>query len=173
MRYVEFMIENEDNPIIYLDMDGVLADFDKGYHKLFGTKPKNQPSRFDDNVKQLIGTDFFATLDKLPDADKVVQLALEYGNGKYSICSSPFTNDHDNSARYKTEWIREHLSPQPEHIVITGKKDTYAKGKNVLIDDRPDNIQKWIDRGGIGIWYDAYQHSIDKVSDELSKAFNK
>jgi len=169
MRFQEFMFENIQNRIIYLDMDGVLADFRGGYQKLFGSIP-NMNAKDDANVSRLVGTDFFAHLDKLPDADRIVDLAIKYA-GSYSICSSPLRGDHKNSAQNKIKWIQENLNPQPNDIVITGKKDSYAKGKNILIDDRQKVLQPWIERGGIGIWYNAYIHDVSKVEKELAEIF--
>ena len=171
MRLLEFINEEMSDPIIYLDMDGVLADFKSGYKKLFGVDPDISAIN-DDNINKLTGTDFFSTLNKLPHADKIVDLAIKYA-GSYSICSSPLRGDAKNSAFYKTEWIKKNLSPQPKQIIITGKKDSYAKGKNILIDDRQKVLQPWIDRGGIGIWYNAYIHDVEKVANELKKIFER
>lgn len=143
-----------DGRVVYFDMDGVLADFNGGYRARFGRDPA--PSGIDHNITGLKGSDFFSTLDKLPGADQMIGAAVELFGG-YSICSSPLRDDYSNSQANKTVWIREHLTPQPDSIVITGKKDSYARGKNILIDDRADNIERWRGRGGIGILYSAYK----------------
>lgn len=164
------MEEDVGKPVVYLDMDGVLADFNGRYKEIFG-KDSDANSANDPNVGKLVGTDFFATLDKLPDADKLVA-ACVYLFGGYSICSSPLRGDGENSAVNKKLWIKQHLTPQPDQIIITGKKDSYAKGKNILIDDRPKNINAWRDRGGIGILYNAYTDSLDTVIGKLQKIAN-
>lgn len=164
------MEEDVGKPVVYLDMDGVLADFNGRYKEIFG-KDSDANSANDPNVGKLVGTDFFATLDKLPDADKLVAVCV-YLFGGYSICSSPLRGDGENSAVNKKLWIKQHLTPQPDQIVITGKKDSYAKGKNILIDDRPKNINAWRDRGGIGILYNAYTDSLDTVIGKLQKIAN-
>ena len=48
----------------------------------------------------------------------------------------------------------------------------YTKG-NILIDDKPTNIQKWIDKGGIGILYQANQDSLDYLYNKLNKYYKE
>lgn len=160
-------IQNDGAPKVYLDMDGVLADFNKGYRDRFGRDP-DISARDDPNVGKLVGTDFFSTLPKLPEADALIQACVQLFGG-YSICSSPLRGDHSNSATNKKHWISEHLSPPPDNVVITGKKDSYAKGKNILIDDKIKNIIPWRQRGGIGILYDAYTDDVSDVIAQLKQ----
>ena len=159
--------ESTNRPIVYFDMDGVLADFNGGYQKLFG-KPPSDSAKDDPNVSKLVGSDFFSTLKKLPGADELINIAVKLF-GSYSICSSPLRNDHKNSELNKRYWIAKHLNPQPDNIVITGKKDSYAKGKNILIDDKPKNIIPWRERGGIGILYNAYTDDPNSVIEQLKQ----
>jgi hypothetical protein len=171
------------NTKIYLDMDGVLADFFHEYAKLAGV-PANEygkhdyrsipPAKEDPTLNKMIGTDFFYRLPKFPSADNLIQLALSYAP-HYSICSSPLRGDHANSGHWKKEWIRKYLHPHPATVVITGTKETHAVNAdgspNILIDDRGQNIARWTARGGIGIKYQADEDSLDKVAKGLMLAY--
>ena len=171
------MRENEikKNPIIYVDMDGVLADFDGQYREWFDKDPAGS-SKDDPNIHKIVGTDFFGTLNKLPEADKVIDLAKQYGNGSYSICSSPLRYDNKNSAEWKRVWLNKHYSNNPpQRTIFTGRKESFAVSNgqwNVLIDDKPRNIDAWNSRGGKGILYDAYKDSIEYHKNELKKIFS-
>ena len=174
---------NEDmtdtKPIVYLDMDGVLADFFGGVEFLYGVEHWKQLTndKTKDLKKEVIdritGTDFFAVLPKFPTADALIDMVKKFTGGKFSINTSPLRGDHENSAKYKKVWIANNIE-QPDEIVVTGRKETYAKNKgtgtpNILIDDRPVNIQKWQAAGGYGILYQANRDPLSKVQKALEK----
>jgi hypothetical protein len=174
---------NEDmtdtKPIVYLDMDGVLADFFGGVEFLYGVEHWKQLTndKTKDLKKEVIdritGTDFFAVLPKFPTADALIDMVKKFTGGKFSINTSPLRGDHENSAKYKKVWISNNIE-QPDEIVVTGRKETYATNKgtgtpNILIDDRPINIQKWQAAGGYGILYQANRDPLSKVQQALEK----
>ena len=172
---------NEDmedgKPIVYLDMDGVLADFFGGVEKMYGVEHWKQLTndKTKDLKKEVIdritGTDFFATLPKFPTADGLIEMVKKFTGGKFSINTSPLRGDHENSAKYKKLWISNNIE-KPDDIVVTGRKESYATDKgtgtpNILIDDRPVNIQRWQAAGGYGILYQANRNSLDTVKKGL------
>ena len=171
---------NEDmnsKPVVYLDMDGVLADFFGGVEKLYGvshwkelTNDKTKDLKME-VINKIQGTDFFATLPKFQSADALIDLVKKFTGGTFSINTSPLRGDHENSAKYKKVWIANNIET-PADIVVTGRKETYAKDKasgtpNILIDDRPVNIQKWQAAGGYGILYQANRDQLTKVKEAL------
>ena len=167
----------DDKPIVYIDMDGVLADFFGGVEKLYGVSHWKEltADKTKDLKKEVIdritGTDFFATLPKFPTADGLIELVKKFTGGTFSINTSPLRGDHENSGKYKKVWIKNNIEA-PTEIVVTGRKETYAKDKasgtpNILIDDRPINIQKWQAAGGYGILYQANKDQLNKVQKGL------
>jgi len=172
---------NEDmedgKPTVYLDMDGVLADFFGGVEKMYGVQHWKQLTN--DKTKDLktevinriTGTDFFATLPKFQSADALIDMVKKFTGGKFSINTSPLRGDHENSAKYKKIWISNNIE-KPDDIVVTGRKESYAKDKasgtpNILIDDRPVNVERWQGAGGYGILYQANRDSLTKVKEAL------
>jgi 5'(3')-deoxyribonucleotidase len=172
------LAEKEMNkPEVYLDMDGVLADFFTEYAKLAGVTHGNYrdipPAKVDPTLDKMVGTDFFARLPKFSSADSLVNLVVKV-YGHYHICSSPLRGDFKNSEHYKRVWIEEHLNPQPVDIIITPNKAKYAKQKdgtpNILVDDRGSNISAWEAAGGIGIKYQADENGLDVVVSGFHRA---
>ena len=185
MRAEELYGKATEHTKIYLDMDGVLADFFHEYAKLAGVPADKfgkhdyrsiPPAKEDPTLDKMVGTDFFYRLPKFTTADSLVKMVLQYVP-QYNICSSPLRGDHTNSGNWKKEWIKSNLNPQPADIVITGQKEHWAVNPNgspnILIDDRGTNIQRWIARGGIGIKYQADEDSLEKVAQGLQQAYGK
>ena len=168
----------ESMPTVYLYMDGVLADFFGGIEKLYGVQHWKEltSDRTKDLktevIKKITGTNFFETLPKFNTADALIKLVQDFTGGVYSINTSPLRGDNKNSAYYKKIWIGKHL-PKPQEIIVTGRKESYAMNKNnkpnILIDDRPINIQRWTGRGGYGILYQANKDSVGKVQTGLEE----
>jgi 5'(3')-deoxyribonucleotidase len=165
-------------PEVFLDMDGVLADFFAEYAVLAGLPPGSSyrdvpPAKNDPTLNKMVGTDFFYRLPKFPVADKIVELSVKLFGG-YNICSSPLRGDHENSGVQKTRWIKENLPVQPKHIYIESRKEKHAVQPdgtpNILIDDRKDNIIKWEAAGGVGIKFQADEDGLDVITKGMRRA---
>ena len=166
-------------PVVYIDMDGVLADFFGGVEKLYGVqhwKELSSDNKLDlkqEVINKIQGTDFFATLPEFPTADQLIAMVKKFTGGSFSILTSPLRGDHEVSSKYKKLWISQHIE-NPAQTIITGRKESYAKDKasgtpNILIDDRPVNIERWQGAGGYGILYQANRDSLNKVKKGLEE----
>jgi len=178
---IENLVEEDirtGRPEVFLDMDGVIADFFGEYAKLADAEnyraiPGNLRSPLLDKMQ---GTDFFYRLPKFSTADTLVSL-LTRVFGHYNICSSPLRGDHKNSEQMKRAWIKDNLKQQPKNIIITPNKPKNAPAvqhdgtPNILIDDRNTNITQWEQAGGIGIKYQADEDSLEVVVEGIKKAF--
>jgi len=168
--------EEKGKPIVYVDMDGVLADFFSEWAKMAGIKSGNYKDipREDINktLDKMIGTDFFAQLPKFSTADKLIQMVIGHF-GSYKILSSPLRNDHENSKKHKIDWIGRKLKIKPEETIISSNKGAYATQAdgtpNILIDDLGKNVQNWMNNGGLGIKYQADEDPLSKVQQWLSQ----
>jgi len=167
----------DSKPIVYIDMDGVLADFFGGVEQMYGVqhwkelvsdKTKDLKTEV---INRITGTDFFATLPEFPNADQLITMVKKFTGGTFSILTSPLRGDHEVSTKYKKLWIKQHIE-NPEQTIVAGRKESYAKDKasgtpNILIDDRPVNIQRWQGAGGYGILYQANRDPLSKVQQAL------
>ena len=178
MRLHEISQKNKYQSEVFLDMDGVLADFFAEYAVLAGLPPGSSyrdvpPAKNDPTLNKMVGTDFFYRLPKFGTADALVAMVVQLFGG-YSICSSPLRGDHENSGVQKTRWIQQNLNPQPRRILIESRKERHATQPdgtpNILIDDRKDNIIKWEAAGGVGIKYQADENGLDVITAGLRRA---
>jgi hypothetical protein len=165
-------------PTVYLDMDGVIADFFGGVEQMYGVKHwkeltsvKTGGELKQEVIDRITGSDFFSTLPKFTTTESLIDIIKKFTGGKFSILTSPLRGDHDNSAKWKKVWINQNIE-QPQETIVTGRKEKYAvmNGvQNILIDDRPVNIERWQSRGGYGILYQANRDPLTKVEQALQQ----
>ena len=173
------MIEKEqkNDMTIYLDMDGVIADFFKAFAEANGKKHWKDVEDIETKINELAKTDFFNTLDLYPSSKALVDLVKKFAGDDWGICSSPLRGDHKNSSYWKKVWLSEKgfVPPKSENLVLTSNKGKYAVTNgiaNILIDDKPENIADWTAKGGIGIRYQANKDTLAKVKKGLTAALN-
>jgi hypothetical protein len=161
---------------IYVDMDGVIADFFKELASHHGVDHwKDIPDK-EESIRQLQGTDFFGRLPKFKTSDELIEFVDEVTDGKWCILSSPLRGDYDNSSFWKQEWLAKH-GYKPKEAIFTGRKEKYAVKAdgtpNILIDDRHQNIDRWIKAGGIGIRYQANEHTLDGLKEMINAVLSE
>lgn len=173
MGITESMSEAVTGTKVYVDMDGVIADFFSAlatFRKVKHWKDEAEMS-VEQSIKMIAGTDFFSTLPVFPTARQLIDSVKTFSGGEWYICSSPLRGDHENSKNHKVSWLKDN-SFDPTGVIITGRKESYAVDKassspNILIDDKPSNLDRWKAKGGIGIRYQANQDSVGKVAQAL------
>lgn len=141
---------------IYLDMDGVIADFEGKYKELYNVSPE-----FTRNNKQYRGLfhDFiagnnFAKLDMLPGAVRLIDYLNTLPMPTEILSSTANVDDHEDMMRQKSFWLNAHNVTFKQNFV-PGKrlKKNYATPTSLLIDDTLSNITDWREAGGIAIWH--------------------
>ena len=162
---------------IYLDMDGVIADFFGGVAKKFDVDHWKSIQDREIAFATLANTDFFYNLDIFPETYSIVKFVKKISDGDWGICSSPLRGDTMNSAYWKRQWLGrwDFLPPLVENMIFTSNKHKYAMNKltrkrNILIDDKLENIDRWNKAGGIGI---RFQCNEDDVEEYLFPAIKK
>ena len=173
------MIEKEtkNDMTVYIDMDGVIADFFTAFAHANGKKHWKEIEDVETKINELAKTDFFNTLDLYPTSKDLVELVKKFAGDDWGICSSPLRGDHKNSSYWKKVWLNDKgfVPPKSENLVLTNNKPKYATNNgipNILIDDKPKNIAAWTAKGGIGICYQANVDTLAKVKKGLTAALN-
>lgn len=155
---------------IYVDMDGVLADFFGAWKKLIG-QGWREITDIDSALQKIRETDnFWLNLPVTKNADNLLGLIKDI-KGSYNILSSPLPDD-PNSEPHKREWIKEHLAAfPPKEVIITFDKAVYATQQdgtpNILIDDYGVNINKWEAAGGVG--FKHKDHKFERTAKNLKQ----
>lgn len=141
---------------VYLDMDGVVADFDAYAHSVLGHKSEDGKWHKDKWAKLRDNPRMYQDLPKTPEADELVAFCKKFCKEKnYNLLfltAVPKNNDVHWAFYDKVIWTQLHYPDIPVMFGPFSKdKYTHCIPGDVLIDDRTSNIEQWIAAGGIGI----------------------
>ena len=159
---------------IYVDMDGVLADFFGEWAKLMQVDHFTDIDKkhdINDALQKIRDTDdFWLRLPILPEAKNLLNL-IKQVKGEYSICTSPLADD-PNSEKHKRTWVEKNLAFfPPKEVFVTHNKPQFATAKdgtpNILIDDYGVNINAWEAAGGMGFKYK--DHKFERTAKDIKQ----
>ena len=160
---------------IYVDMDGVLADFFGAWKKLVG-KDWREIKDLDGALQRIRDKDdFWLNIPVTPNAMNLLSLVKQL-KGSYNILSAPLPND-PKSEPHKRQWIENNLSAfPPSKVIITSNKSVHATQPdgtpNILIDDFGKNIAKWEAAGGVGFKHKdhKFERTVKNLKQHMSEA---
>ena len=154
---------------IYFDMDGVLADFNRGVVELCGMKPmqpgkKLSPEEDDEMWEGIRKTGYFYDmLELMPGAKQLFDTVYGlYGDRCEILTGIPKPKRGIVTAgEDKIRWVRRMLSKDVVvNIVYRHQKPEYCSGTDcILIDDLDQNILAWEEIGGTGILHTSVQET--------------
>lgn len=150
-------------PTIYIDMDGVLADFNTKAREVLGATEADSdaaaqagrwPREKWETLKEI--HNFYRILPKTPFADRLMTTARKYrdelGWNLYILTAIPKGNDVPEAFQDKVEWIQEFYPDVKIRFGPYSKdKAAHCRAGDILVDDRYDNCQSWTQAGGQSI----------------------
>lgn len=146
---------------LYLDCDGVLADFDRGATAILGLPPKAYEQRhglgrFWQKLAQ--APDFYFSLPLLPDAmrlfeavrhlDPIILTGLPRGNW---------------AADQKLRWAAQHFPGVRMITCMARDKRDHAREGDVLVDDNDKFRQLWEGAGGIFVHHRSAEETLREL----------
>ena len=156
---------------VFLDCDGVLADFDKYASQLLGMPPREfEATKHNGNSGPMWKIlyeheDYFYKLPKMPDADELVAGVIAMGYEPIILTGIPSQDGSDWAIDQKTRWAQDHF-PELE-IICCKSKDKFKHMvdglHNVLIDDWAQHQQVWEDAGGTFILHTSAAKSLREL----------
>lgn len=146
---------------LYLDCDGVLADFDKGAAAVLGMHPRAFEKRFGlGKFWQKLATapDFYFGLPLLPDANRLFEAVKHLD--PIILTGLPRGNW---AADQKVRWAAKYFPGT--RIITTMAKDkrNHAKQGDVLVDDQLRHAHLWEEIGGIFIHHKDVDETLEKL----------
>ena len=157
---------------IYLDMDGVLADFDRGVREFCNMENPGQsvatPEQ-DDEMWALVRKidHFYDKLELMPGALNLYKELREKYGEKVEILSG-IPRPHRGlvgAGEDKTIWAHRIIDESlVVNIVYRAEKKNYVTGPGcILIDDLQKNIDEWEAAGGTGILYEIAEQVLETM----------
>lgn len=152
---------------IFIDMDGVLADFLRGVEQpeYIGHPLTNDDAghnEYDLRKEELTNKRLFGMLPPMVDYADLIGY-IKHTGLPWEILTAAGTVNRELVVYDKNTWVRKYIDPT---VVVTctysgSQKGAFAKKGFVLIDDRPKNIEAWEDNGGIGILHESAEKTIN------------
>lgn len=186
MRSTEFIKEDAEKkmPHLYLDMDGVQADFFgawSDYHKVDHWKAIQNKEK---EIEQLAHSsekevyDFFRTLRPLAGGRKLIAW-LRKNKIPFTVLSAPLRGPYSKaSIAAKKDWLDQFNPGTSGDAIFTSEKYKYATAgghPNVLVDDFGKYLKAWKDAGGIPVKHeDEFEdpNSVESTIEQLKQIYS-
>ena len=151
---------------LYLDMDGVLCNFDKAYRKLDPEKADRKKFR-----EAVFTYKIFEDLEFMPDAQELLNYVSKLDGVTIEILTSMGTYDEQqgSQAKYqKIHWLNKHNIPYKANFVrAKQEKANFAHERAILVDDSIGCITPFNAKSGHGILHTKSSDSIQQIHDTI------
>lgn len=135
---------------LYLDMDGVLCNFDKAYRAIDPDKADRKKFRDAVFIHKI-----FEDLEFMPDARELLNHVSRLHGVDVQILTSMGTHDPIQGTEAKMQkmhWLNKHNIPyKPNFVRNKQEKSHFASSTSILIDDSAGCIDPFNTAGGHGI----------------------
>jgi hypothetical protein len=177
MRLFE-LEEQQPVPHLYLDMDGVQADFFGAWAELERVESYKHISNPEEAIMRLANAGsesverFFSTLKPLSGGQRIIAW-LHQHNIPFTVLSAPLRKEGAASIRGKKTWLDRYNTGSSSTAIFTSAKYKYATRNgqsNVLVDDFGKYLDAWSSAGGIAVKHE--DANTDATIDALTKIYN-
>lgn len=154
------------DPIIYLDMDGVLTNFQQGYKTAFDRDCRNDDVfTVGQNTRSV--PYFFRTLPVLERGRQLYDRLIK----KYQVIflTTP-TEGMEHCKSDKVKWLKENICLNPTVIFSHNKYDYAQSSFDILIDDMDYNLDPFAEAGGTAI--DFNKHDNNEIMAMIAETIN-
>ena len=152
-------------PQLYLDCDGVLADFDRGAATILGMSPAKFQQRYNPGLfwkKLASAPDFYGSLPLMEGAVRLFEAVRHLE--PIILTGLP---RGAWAAPQKVKWASEHFPGTRIITCMAVDKRNHAAEGDVLVDDMLKHRHLWEEAGGIFV----HHSNVDETLEELAKIF--
>lgn len=157
--------------VIYLDMDGVVADFNSYTGTLLGREVGWEGRDLsDDEWKTITSVDhFYLQLPLIPESVELVNLAKQFTDMDLKFLTAiPRRTTMPSAQEDKRKWLGTYFPGIVMEIGPYSKdKQKWANTGDILVDDKLSNVLEWMQAGGISVHHTG---NFEKTLANLRKA---
>jgi hypothetical protein len=164
-------------PIVYVDLDGVLVDLVSGLSKAVGKELSlDRKAEFTEEFYKFINSmdvkyvaEFWRDLPQTKDCEKIWNTVKYY---KPKILTS--VSDNVGGVYGKELWCFTNLGITSDYVYCSRKsyeKKNYASKMSLLIDDYDKNIEQWREAGGTAIHHTDTDSTIQQFNEFIKKTW--
>jgi hypothetical protein len=153
--------------MIWLDMDGPLADFDGHYFAHFGVHPTRwpEPETVDWKLVQSV-PDFYLTIPLAEGARDLFRYVVEHDPDHAILTGIP--KSITASDNHKTRWAAREFPGERVQCCSARDKWQFGEPGDVLVDDYTKYRVDWERMGGIFVHHTSAADSIRRLGELLS-----
>ena len=161
--------DDKKNYKIYVDMDGVVADFDKRFRDLSGMNPndyeaKNGKNAFWDFIDVKHKLAFWVGIPPMQDAQRLIDYVSKHD---YEMLTAPSIKKESLMGKglWIRNWAKKGLFPSKPKVNYKSAKNKhhFAAPNHILIDDKQSTIDSWNAAGGVGILHTSASTTINQL----------
>ncbi len=166
-------LREEDQDVkIYLDMDGVIADFEQRFEDLSGMSPQQFEAKYGKDLfwdfidEGNNKVRFWVGIPLMEGAKRLVDYVSKHN---YVVLTAPSIKKQSRLG--KALWIKNkvgELFPSKPTVIFKAAKEKHRvkpslTEKDILIDDKASTINNWNNAGGTGILYTSSNQAISEL----------
>lgn len=160
---IEKTLKSNKMPHLFLDMDGVQADFFGRWAEEHGVHNYKAIPHFEQAIEELAHSDakkvydFFYKLDPLSGGQQIINW-IKINHIPFTVLSAPLRGPYAAaSISAKKDWLDKYNPGTSKNAIFTSEKYVHAMDNgiaNVLVDDYGKYLNAWKNAGGIAVKHD-------------------
>lgn len=172
MKLLRELLDKTYRQICYVDLDGVMCDFDGYLKEKLGHTFKGDAK---DWAAAAQFQDIYAELKPYPGAlqlfRQIEEICAKHGTEVQILTGVPSEAQFPKAEADKREWVYKHLSQSVKFNIGPHGSDKWkwAKAGFILIDDMEPNVKSWVKAGGVGILYKNAEQTIKELRAALGE----
>jgi len=158
---------------VFLDMDGVLVDFNRRVCEIFNFPYPPKKYDFFEEIREKVNTictaAFWELLDWKPDGKEILKTIEDfYFNEEIYLLTCPMPNP--DSWTGKRLWVERNMPDYKNRLIVTpASKEIFAYHDILLIDDKDSNVLDFRAAGGEAILIARPWNTLRKIKNPVKQ----